>query len=167
MKNSKSNCSSRQIRPSANRSGESGQGLVVLIIILAIIGVGFWFLFSNKKTMEREANEFGKEMITALTVKHDLRFFVDHLSPQMRLDYPPSQQEYIISQFQQLGAPQQPIKIDSTVTFESQFFSPTGHFTAHLFYPTQAATLDIDVSHPVGKWQLDNMTFSSGQGAVQ
>ena len=83
----------------------------------------------------------------------------------MRLDYPPSQQQYVMSQFQQLGVPQQPIKIDETVTFESHFFSPRGHFTAHLFYPTQAATLEIDVSHPVGKWQLDNMTFSAGQGA--
>ena len=114
--------------------------------------------------MDREARSFGREMVEALTVKHDVNFFVNHLSPQMRIDYPPSQQQYVISQFQQLGVPQQPIKIDEIVTFESQFFSPRGHFTAHLFYPTQAATLDIDVSHPVSKWQLDNMTFSTGMG---
>jgi hypothetical protein len=139
--------------------------LVVLIIILAIIGGGFWYLFSNKKTMDREARTFGRQMIEALTVRHDVNYFANNLSPQMRLDYPPSQQQSVISQFQQMGAPQQPIKIDETVTFESHFFTPRGHFTAHLFYPTQAATLDMDVSHPVGKWQLDDMTFSAGPGA--
>ena len=152
------------MKNSNSQTRESGQGLVVLIIILLIVGGGFWYLFSNKKTMDREARAFGREMVEGLTVKHDVNFFVNHLSPQMRIDYPPSQQQYVISQFQQLGVPQQPIKIDETVTFESQFFSPRGHFTAHLFYPTQAATLDIDVSHPVGKWQLDNMTFSTGMG---
>ena len=152
------------MKNSNSQSRESGQGLVILIIILLIIGGGFWYLFSNKKTMDREARAFGREMIEALTVKHDVNFFVNHLSPQMKLDYPPTQQQFVISQFQQLGLPQQPIKIDETITFESQFFSPRGHFTGHLFYPTQAATLDIDVSHPVGKWQLDNMTFSTGQG---
>jgi len=58
-----------------------------------------------------------------------------------------------------LGVPQQPIKIEETVTFENRFFSPHGHFTAHLFYPTSAGTLELDVSHPVGKWQVDSMTY--------
>jgi hypothetical protein len=60
----------------------------------------------------------------------------------------------------QLGVPQQPMNIEEQVTFESHFFEPKGYFTAHLFYPTSAATMQIAVSHPVGKWQLDNLTFT-------
>jgi hypothetical protein len=140
-------------------SQESGQGLVVVIILLAIVGGGFWYLFSSKKTMDREARAFGREMIERLVVRHDPNFFAD-VSPQMRLDYPPLRQKDVIDQFTQLGAPQQPIKIEEMVTFQSTFFSPHGHFTAHLFFPTSAGTIELDVSHPVGKWQVDNMTYS-------
>jgi hypothetical protein len=139
-------------------SRESGQGLVVVIILLAIIGAGFWYLFNSKKTMDREARAFGREMIERLVVRHDQNFFAD-VSPQMRLDYPPLRQKDVIDQVTQLGVPQQPINIEEIVTFQSTFFSPHGHFTAHLFYPTSAGTIELDVSHPVGKWQVDNLTF--------
>jgi hypothetical protein len=162
MKISKWNCSPRRIRPLADRSKQSGQGLVIVIILVVIIGAGAWYLFNNKKTMDAEARAFGREMIERLTVKHDLAFFRDHLSPQGRLDYPPSRQQDVITIFQQLGVPNQPINIEENVAFESQFFSPRGYFTAHLFYPTQAATVQIAVSHPVGKWQLDDLTYTAG-----
>ena len=138
---------------------ESGQGLVVLIILLAIIGGGVWYLFNSKNTMDREARTFGREMIERLTVRHDPSFF-NNGSPQFRLDFPPLQQKDVIAQFQQLGVPQQPINIEEIVTFQNRFFSPHGHFTAHLFYPTSAGTLELDVSHPVGKWQIDTMTYA-------
>jgi hypothetical protein len=56
--------------------------------------------------------------------------------------------------------PAQPIRIDENVTWESHFFEPKGFFTAHLNYPTQNATLQISVSHPVGKWQVDTFFFN-------
>lgn len=138
---------------------ESGQGLVVLIILLAIIGGGVWYLYNSRDTMDREARAFGREMIERLTVRHDRSFF-NNGSPQFRLDFPPLQQKDQIEQFTQLGVPAQPIKIDEIVTFQNRFFSPRGHFTAHLFYPTSAATLELDVSHPVGKWQIDSMIYA-------
>jgi len=146
-------------KANAHRSfRESGQGLAVVIILLLIIGGGFWYLFNGKNTMDREARAFGREMIERLAVKHDSSFFND-VSPQMRLDYPPLRQKETIEMFGQYGVPQQPIKIEEIVTIESHFFSPRGHFTAHLFYPTTAGTLELDVSHPVGKWQVDNLTY--------
>lgn len=152
MKNSNWNC----------RSKESGEGLVIVIVLVVIIAAGVWWLFNNKKTMDREARAFGREVIQRVTVNHDKEFFANNLSPQARLDYPPSRQEYVISQFKELGVPNQPINIEENVTFESHFFSPRAYFIAHLFYPTQVATLQIAISHPVGKWQLDDLTFTSG-----
>lgn len=141
------------------RSNVAGQGLVVVIIFLALIGGGAWWLFSHKQAMDREGRAFGKTMIQQLAVNHDKSFFTNNLSPQARLDYPPSQQDYIVSKFTELGVPAQPIKIDETMTWESHFFEPKGYFTAHLNYPGQGATVQIAISHPVGKWQLDNLTL--------
>ena len=141
------------------RSNTSGQGLVILIILLAIIAGGAWWLFNNKQTMDREMRTFGREMIQRLTVNHDAAFFANHLSPQAKVDNPPSKQQYIISKLQELGVPAQPIQIDENITWESYFFEPRGYFTAHLNYPAQGATLQLATSHPVSRWQLDNITF--------
>jgi hypothetical protein len=131
--------------------------------VLALIGGGVWWLFSNKQTMNREARAFGKEAVERLVVHYDATFLANNLSPQARLENPPSQQQYIIAKFQQLGVPAQPIAIDEVVTFDSHFFEPKGYFTAHLNYPAGPAKLEIAVSHPVGKWQLDNLTFTPSQ----
>src|SRR5947208_16494571 len=99
MKKSKQSCG----------SGVSGQGLVVVIIFLALIGGGVWWLYSHKRAMDLEGRAFGKEMIQRLAVNHDLAFLTNNLGPQARLDYPPSQQQYIVSKFTEMGAPAQPI----------------------------------------------------------
>lgn len=142
------------------RSRRSGQGLVVVIIMLALIGGGMWWLFSTKKQRDREARVFGRTMIERLAINHDLAFFANNLGPQARLDYPPSNQQYIISKFQELGVPAQPIAIEENVMWESHFFEPKGYFTAKLNYPGRGATIQIAISHPVGKWQLDNLTMT-------
>jgi hypothetical protein len=145
------------------RSNTSAQGLVIVIILLAITAGGAWWLFNNKQTMDREARAFGREMIQRLTVNHDGPFFANHLSPQAKLDNPRSKQEYIMSKLQELGVPAQPIQIDENITWESHVFEPRGFFTAHLIYPAQTATLQIAVSHPVSKWQLDDITMTWNQ----
>jgi hypothetical protein len=142
------------------RSDVSGQGLVVVIIFLALIGGGAWWLYSHKRAMDLEGRAFGKEMIQKLAVQHDVAFLTNNLGPQARLDYPPSQQQYIVSKFNEMGVPAQPISIEENMTWESHFFEPRGFFTAHLNYPGQAATLQIAISHPVSKWQLDNLTMT-------
>ncbi|MFL6514170.1 MAG: hypothetical protein ACJ8M1_04030 [Chthoniobacterales bacterium] len=137
----------------------AGDGLVVVIIFLALIGIGVWWLYSHKNAMDKEGRQFGRQMIEALSLKHDLSFFKSNLGPQAKLDYPPSTQDMLIQQFQQLGVPAQPIKIEENMTWENQFFEPHGFFTAHLNYPARGATMRIAISHPVGKWQLDNIEF--------
>jgi hypothetical protein len=141
---------------------QSGQGLVLIVIILAIIGGGLWYLYSNKATTDREARAFGRETIKRLTVDHDRQYLETHLGPQAKLDLPPSQRDYMIQRFAQFGVPQQPMQIEEDVTFESYFFEPRAIFTAHLNYPAQPALLQLAISHPVSKWQIDNVTFSPG-----
>jgi hypothetical protein len=141
---------------------QSGQGLVLVVIILAIIGGGLWYLYSNKATTDREARAFGRETIKRLTVDHDRQYLETHLGPQAKLDLPPSQRDYMIQRFAQFGVPQQPMQIEEDVTFESYFFEPRAIFTAHLNYPAQPGLLQLAISHPVSKWQIDNITFSPG-----
>ena len=145
---------------STYRTDARGEGLVVVIILVAIIAAGAWWLFSIKTQSEKDARAFGRELIEKLAVNHDQAFFADHLGPQAKMDYPPSQQQYLMSKLKELGTPQQPIPIDEKVTFESQFFAPRGYFTGHLNYPGQPATMEVAVSHPVGKWQIDNLTMT-------
>ncbi len=149
MKTRKRNCRSN-----------AGEGLVIIIILLAVIGGGVYWIFDHKKQADHDARAFGKEMIKRLAVDHDLSFFANNLSPQAKLDFPASAQQATIGKFAEMGVPTQPINTEEQVTFESHFFQPKAYFTAHLFYPAAAATLQIAISHPVGKWQLDNMTFT-------
>src|ERR1051326_6092103 len=108
MKNPKTN----------TRLNTSGQGLVILIIVLILVGGLLWYLYSTKQQTDKEARVFGREVVEKLAVGHDLNFLSAHLSPQARLDLPPSQQQFMITEMQQLGVPTQPIKIDENITWE-------------------------------------------------
>jgi hypothetical protein len=160
MKHSKFGCSTQRVRPLADRSRKSGQILAVVIIFVAIILGGLWWLYSTKSTAEKEARAFGREMIRRLTVNHDLAFFAAYLSPQARLDIAPMQQQELIAQLQQLGQPAEPIPIDEQITWQSHFFEPRAFFTAHLNYPNGPATLQLAIDHPVSRWQVVSLSFS-------
>ena len=144
----------------SSRSKLSGQGIVIVIIVLALIGAGLWYLYSNKAATDREARAFAREAITKITVDHDRQYLENHLGPQAKLDLPPSGRDELIRRFVQFGVPQQPIHIDENVTWESYFFEPRGYFTAQLNYPAQPVMLQVATSHPVSRWQLDNVSFS-------
>ncbi len=144
-----------------SRSKLSAQGLVIVIILLAVIGAGLWYLYSNKAATDHEARAFARDAIKRITVDHDLKYFSDHLGPQAKLDNPPSQQQFLIQRFTQLGVPAQPIQIEENITWESVFFEPKGYFTAHLNYPAQPVMLQLATSHPVSRWQIDNLSFSA------
>jgi hypothetical protein len=147
---SKNNCVTRQ----------SGQIFGVLIIIIALLGAGFWMLFAYKKSTQKEGREFGNEAIQKLAVQHDAAFLASRLGPAARLDYPPSAQQDLISRLQQLGTPVGPIDLKGDVTFQSQFFEPRGFFSAHVNYPIRGARIEVGTSHPVGRWQIDTLTFT-------
>jgi hypothetical protein len=146
------------------QSNTSGEGLVVVIIIVALIAVGAWWLFSTKHTAEKEGREFANEAIQRLTVQHELTFLESRLGPDAKLELSPPLQRNLIETLTHLGVPAQPIQIDGDITFESHFFEPRGFFTAHLNYPARPGTLEIAISHPVGRWQFDSVKLNL-QGA--
>jgi hypothetical protein len=68
-----------------------------------------------------------------------LKFFADHLSPAMRLQYPPSAQQDLLTQLAKLGTPLSPPKVEGDIVFQSHFFEPNGNFHAHINYPDQGS----------------------------
>jgi hypothetical protein len=143
-----------------SRSKSSGQVLSIVIIILALIGAGFWWLFSNKQTMAKEGQEFGREAVQRIAVQHDLAFFSSHLSPAARLQLPPSAQQDLIGRLQRLGTPVGPVDVQGDILFQSQFFEPRGNFHARINYPAKGAEINVSISHPVGRWQIDDVAFA-------
>ena len=139
----------------------SGQILVILIIVLVLIGIGYWWLDSNKRQMAQEGNQFGKQVIQELIMKHNVKFFADHLSPAMRLQYPPSAQQDLMTQLDKLGTPISPPDVQGDIVFQSHFFEPNGNFHAKINYPTRGADINVAVSHPVGRWQIDELNFTA------
>jgi hypothetical protein len=142
------------------RSNSSGQVLAVVIIVLVLIGIGFWWLFSNKQAMATEGRAFGKDAVQRIAVQHDLNFFSSHLSPEARLQFPPSAQQDFIGRIQKLGTPVGAVDVQGDVTFQSQFFEPRGNFHARINYPARGAEINVAVSHPVGRWQIDDVAFA-------
>jgi hypothetical protein len=145
------------------RSKLSGQILVVLIIVLVLIGIGYWWLDSNKRQMAQEGNQFGKQVIQELIMQHNVKFFADHLSPAMRLQYPPSAQQDLMTQLDKLGTPVSPPNVEGEILFQSHFFDPNGNFHAHINYPTRGADINVSISHPVGRWQIDEIALNAEQ----
>lgn len=144
------------------RSKTSGEGLALIIIVLVIVGGILWYLYSTKAATDRDARQYGHEVVNRLAVKHDRALLDQDLAPQAKMENPPSQRDYLIQRFAQFGVPAQPIEIDDNVTFDSYFFKPHGFFTAHLNYPGQPATLQIAVSQGDTKWLIENITFTPG-----
>jgi hypothetical protein len=144
------------------RSKTSGEGLVVILVFcLIILGIG-WYLYSTRAATQKEGVRYGHEVIDRLVVKRDRALLDQDLDAQAKIEMPPSQRDYMIQRFGQLGVPQQPIKIDDNVSFDNGFFHAHGVFTATLNYPGQAATLQIAVSQGDTKWLINNITLSMG-----
>ena len=145
-----------------SRSKFSGEGLLPVILILALIALGIgWYLYSTRATTTREGIRYGHEVIDRLVVKHDRSLLDQDLDPQAKLEMPPSQRDYMIQRFTQLGVPAD-IKIDDNVSFDSGFFHAHGVFTATLSFPGQPATLQIATSQGDTKWLINNITLSMG-----
>jgi hypothetical protein len=145
---------------SSSKQKSSGQVVVLLIIVLALLGGAWWWLNSSKQNSAKEGMDFAKEAVQKIAVQHDGNFFISHLSPQMRMAFaaPTAQQEFM-NEIVKLGAPVRPVDVQGKIEFQSQFFEPHGSFHARIYYPARYADLDLTISHPVGRWQIDQIAF--------
>jgi len=151
----------------SSRSKLAGQGLVLVVIVLAILVGIWWYLHSTKTSTERDAIQYGHDVINRLVINHDRSVLDNDLAPQAKMEMPPSQRDYLIQRFAQFGAPSQPIQIEDSVSFDSSFMglisaNPRGIFTAHLNYPAQPVTLQLAISQGATKWLIENITISMG-----
>jgi hypothetical protein len=137
----------------------SGQVVVVLIIVLVLLGIGYWWLNSTKQEMAKGGKEFANEALQKIVVQHDINFFGSHLSPQARMNFPVSGQQEFMNEIVQMGAPVGGIDLQGKMEFTSQFFEPHGDFHARINYPARYADFDLSISHPVGRWQIDTIAF--------
>ena len=144
-----------------SKSKSSGQVLVIVIILLVLLGIAYWWLDSNKRQMAQEGRQFGRQVIQELVMQHNLKFFADHLSPAMRLQYPPSAQQDLMTQLAKLGTPLSAPNVEGDIVFQSHFFEPNGNFHARINYPARGAEINVAVSHPVGRWQIDEINFTA------
>src|SRR4029453_9897447 len=137
----------------------SGQVVVLLIIVLALLGGAWWWLNSNKENAAKEGTGFAKEAFQKIAVQHDANFFNSRLSPQARTNFPASAQQEFMNEIVRLGAPVRPVDVQGTIEFNSQFFEPHGSFHGRIYYPARYADMDLTISHPVGRWQIDEIAF--------
>lgn len=142
-----------------HRTKSSGQIIVILIIVLALVGAGFWWLISNKQEMAREGKQFANDAVQRIVIRRDITFFNSKLSPQARMNFPGSTQQDLMSQIATLGAPVGAIDVKGQIEFNSQFFEPHGTFQARINYPARYAEVNLTISHPVGRWQIDDFIF--------
>ena len=149
----------KQFKLSSKRKS-SGQVVVLLIIVLALLGGAWWWLNSSKQSSAKEGRDFANEAFQKIAVQHDGNFFISRLSPQMRMAFaaPTAQQEFM-NEIVKLGAPVRPVDVQGKIEFDSQFFAPHGSFHARIYYPAKYADMDITISHPVGRWQIDQIAF--------
>ena len=148
----------KQFKLSSKRKS-SGQVVVLLIIVLALLGGAWWWLNSNKENAAKEGTAFAKEAIQKIAVQHDINFFNSRLSPQARMNFPASAQQEFMNEIVKLGAPVRPVDVQGKIEFNSQFFEPHGSFHARIYYPARYADMDLTISHPVGRWQIDEIAF--------
>src|SRR5919198_6483483 len=148
----------KQFKLSSKRKS-SGQILVVLIILVLLLVGAWWWLNSNKQSSAKEGNDFARETIQRIAVQHDINFFNSRLSPQARMNFPASAQQEFMGEIVRLGAPVRPVDVQGKIEFNSQFFEPHGSFHARIYYPARYADMDLTVSHPVGRWQIDEISF--------
>jgi hypothetical protein len=142
-----------------SHSKSSGQVIVILIIVLGLVGAGFWYLFSNKQEMAREGKQFARDAIQRIVVQRDIKFFNSRLSPAARMNFPASAQQDFFAEIAKPGAPAGTIDVKGDIEFNSQFFEPHGNFQARINYPGRYADMNLVISHPVGRWQIDEITF--------
>src|SRR5438309_11391427 len=87
------------------RSGQRGQALVFLIIVIAVIAGGLFFLSSMRKDAKAEGERFARQVIERCAFQHDLQFLHASVASDRRLAVPPGMDDQLIYYLTKLGVP--------------------------------------------------------------
>ncbi len=141
------------------RASIRGNSLVTILILLAVVGGGFFLLNGHKQAMEREAHAYAAETVERLLFAHDQTYLGKNLSSAAALDFPPARQEIWVKKLIEAGAPARPVNCEGNVNFESHFFNPSAALHAHLLFAGGPGDLALNISHPGGRWQIDAISI--------
>lgn len=141
----------------AQTAGRRGEGIVLVVIILAILAGGAWFVYSSRQAAEKNCRDFAALVAERVAVHYDDRFLHVRLGPDAQKKFLQSVRDRLMARLRGLGTPAQPIQLEGTVQFESGFFKPRGTFRAALKYPNAVAYLDLTISSGMEVWQVDDI----------
>jgi hypothetical protein len=144
------------------RLRKQGEGLVLIIVIVAVLGGISWYLYSSRRNSEKEAWAYAREVAEHIALQRDARFIDLNLSSQAQVEIPPSFRERILTKLGELGIPDKRINLTGKVTFSSYLFEPHGSFRAEVNTPMTPVYLDMSISPSHGPWQIDalNLTWN-------
>jgi hypothetical protein len=134
------------------QSGQRGQVLVFIIIVIAVIGGGLLFLISMRKDAKAEGERFVRQVIDRCAFQHDVKFLHSNVASDRRLAVPPAMDDQFIYYLTQLGVPDRNYPLTGKLEFDHYFGSPHGSYQAILTYPNQHATVSVTIARPSGIW---------------
>ena len=136
------------------QGSEAGQALVFIIIVIAVIGAGLFFLNSMRKDAKVEGEAFTHEIIEKCAFQHDVKWLHGKVASDRRVAVPPAMDDQFIYYLTKLGVPDRNYKLDGQLEFEGYFGSPHDSYKTILTYPTQHATLNFTIARPSGVWLI-------------
>src|SRR5947208_16538287 len=87
------------------QSGQRGQALVFIIIVIAVIGGGLFFLISMRKDAKAEGDRFVRQIIELCAFQQYVKFRYCNVASAPRLTMTPTMVDQIIYYFSQRGGP--------------------------------------------------------------
>ncbi|MFN2477157.1 MAG: hypothetical protein ABR526_12560 [Chthoniobacterales bacterium] len=142
---------------------QRGQVMVLIVIVLAILGGGYWMLLSARQKTEQDAQSFAREAAERLILQQDMRFLNQTLTQHAQVLYPPSWRERFFGYVRDLGPVQSDLAVYGRVDFVSEFFQPTGVFHADFQAATGPASVELHFTRPASRWEIDavNLNWSA------
>jgi len=155
---SRQNSRSHGVRRRIGEAGLTVEGAMVFLIMIAIVGAGWWLIWKYSASTEEEARAYADRSVQRLAFAHDPRYLASNLSDTALPGFPLSQQQWIMTCLTKLGVPVEPAKITGSVshTSISDDKDPTARFDARLIYPKSEAHIYLDVACRHGRWQIDS-----------
>jgi hypothetical protein len=142
----------------SERRGEGG--LPLLIIVLALLAAGLWFLYSSRAEAQKKGRQFAEQVVQTMAVNYDVRFLNTHMSPQAQANYIPSWRDRMVGFLKGFGPMTKPIATKGDLTFTSVFFDPHGRYESELTYANQTAKMTLGISRGMNAWQVEEIELT-------